>query len=108
MEKQQKEPASTRVPTELRLEIWKHYFATLPFLLATRYEELPYATKRPIPPWTQISVFAKGIKVYALDVIRPLPGLDQAEPALLQVCPLFRAEALPLYLQYLQREESLE
>lgn len=64
------QPASARLPAELRLEIWKHYTAVA-------------------CPTFEMRIF--------------VPRCDPHEPALLRTCKLFRREALPLYLEELEK-----
>lgn len=124
------QPSITRLPPELRLEIWKHYFATHPFEPSKRLQDLPgldeiFVIKCYHPNWiTSFVVELSGPpeKLFVPGGVsdreltpspRHLQNLTLLELALLQTCRLLRHEALPLYLEALRarmrsvREEYL-
>lgn len=108
MEQQPPPPASARVPVELRLEIWRHYFTDMPVTYISP-AGLPSHQSHAISQWNEEVHSVKdatrhfswwGKEVYTLPPAQCL----RAEPALLQTCPRFREEALPFYLEHLQRK----
>lgn len=102
-EQQQDPPASTRLPTELRLEIWKHYFAAIEFEY-TGYRELS-GSDQCIPHWHPDKGWQHQLGHFITPAQLPsLRSMHYTGPALLKTCKAFRAEALPIYLERLKKE----
>lgn len=101
----QPQPASTRLPTELKVEIWKHYFTTVT-LPTTEMKNLSPEEQDKIPQW--FSLYRGTYLRFVEESLPAMRPLMITQPALLQTCKTFREEALPLYLEELQSRKRDE
>lgn len=99
--------ASARMPTELRLEIWRYYFNIIT-IHHVQYHTLSKLEAAHVPFWSHPQLRdAQGRLIVQEPLLdkRQVPDLTAREPALLE---MFRGEALPLYLERLEREKFEE